>query len=61
MAFRVEPVSVEAGNAAGLLSAMLERVETKGRNGAGVWHIIDPEDAAFETGAVVIRLPMFWR
>jgi hypothetical protein len=39
----------------------LERVETKGRNGAGVWHIIDPEDAAFETGAVVIRLPMFWR
>jgi hypothetical protein len=28
MAFGVEPVSVEAGNAAGLLAAMLERVKT---------------------------------
>jgi hypothetical protein len=61
MAFGMEPVAVEAGNAAGLLAAMLEGVETKGRNSAGVWHIIDPEDAAFETGAVVVQFPMFWR
>ena len=61
MAFGMKAVAVEAGNAAGLLPAMLQGVEPQSGDGAGVWHVIDPEDPTFETGAVVISFPMFRR
>ena len=56
VAFGVEPLAVERGDAAGLLAAMLQGVQAERDDGAGLVGVIDAEDAAFETRPVVVRV-----
>jgi predicted deacylase len=55
--FGMEAMPVEAGDAAGLLTAMLEGVQAQGRHRRGVLDIEDPEDTALKARRVVVRIP----
>jgi hypothetical protein len=53
----METVPVEAGDAARFLSAVLKGVQPERSDRRGVLDIEDPEDAAFQTRSVVVRIP----
>ena len=55
-AFGMEALAVEGDDAGGFLSAMLERVETKGCDGCGVGMAEDAEDAAFFAQAIGVEV-----
>jgi hypothetical protein len=48
VAFGVEALAVEGGDAAGFLAAMLQGMQTQGGDRGGVTHAIDAEDPALE-------------
>ena len=56
VAFGVEALAVEAGDAAGLLAAVLQGVQAERGEAGGLSDVEHPEDAAFQTGAVVERI-----
>jgi hypothetical protein len=56
VAFGVEAVAVEGGDAAGLLAAMLQGMQAQGRDGGRVARAEDAEDAAFQAERVVLRI-----
>ena len=57
MAFGVEPLAVEGGDAAGLLAAMLQRVQPQRHQARGLGNVEHPEHPALEAGTVIGRVP----
>ena len=58
MALGVKPATVKAGYAAGFLTAMLQGVQAKGADGAGIGNLIDPKHTAFESWPIIIGFAM---
>jgi hypothetical protein len=50
----VKPLAVEGGDAAGLLSAVLQGVQAQGGEGRGLGGVEDAEDPAFQPGRVIV-------
>jgi hypothetical protein len=67
VSFGVEPVAIERGDAAGLLTSMLERVQAQSRNGRRIGRIEDSEYSALQPRLVIVgvslieRVPGIWR
>jgi hypothetical protein len=53
----METVPIEAGDAAGFLSPVLQGVQPQRGDRRGVLDVEDPEDAAFQPGGVIVRIP----
>ncbi len=58
VALGVETLAVEAGDAAGLLAAMLQRVEAERGEARRLRRIEHPEHAALQAGGIVERVPV---
>jgi hypothetical protein len=54
MPLGVKTLTVKRGDAAGLLSAMLQRVQAQRGEGRGLRRVEDAEDPAFEPGRVIV-------
>jgi hypothetical protein len=52
----VKALTIEGGDAAGLLPAVLQGVQAQRDDGRGVWNAEDPEDTALEPQRVVARI-----
>jgi hypothetical protein len=52
----MEQHTVKGGDAARLLPAVLQGVQAQRGDGAGVLHVPNSEDPAFEAGSVIVRI-----
>ena len=57
MPFGMKTLTIEGGDAAGLLATMLQGVKAERHQAGGVRGIPDTEDAAFKSEAVVLWIP----
>jgi hypothetical protein len=59
MALCMKSATVKTGNTAGFLAAMLQGVQAKRADRAGIGHLIDSKHPAFQSGPVIIGIAMF--
>jgi len=52
----MEPLAIERGDAASLLTAMLQGVQTERRDRAGLRRVENAEDPAFQPGLVIVGI-----